>query len=207
MYRSAPCVSTSPASNTTFVTKRMLLASTLIVSDLTIRRRSLKRSRRTLSRWSRISSASRLIVTKNLPLENDAPPVMLHQLVNLHPSKFIQDVLNTNRARLDKFWTPEQVEKLETDHRDLVETYGGDVAVREAIDKHDAHTLFNDAWDCVPRSKRLRSFCGDLATFSSNKTSIESDFSSLIYEHLTALMLLSLESICRQATQKQLSAH
>ena len=81
----------------------------------------------------------------NLPLEKDALPVMLHQLVKLRPSKFIQDVLNTYCARLDKFRTPEHVEELEADHRDLVETYGGGVAVWEAINKHDAHTLFNDA--------------------------------------------------------------
>ena len=74
---------------------------------------------------------------------------MPQQLVKLRPSKFIQDVLNTYCARLDKFWTPEQVEELETNHRDLVETYGGDVAVREAIDKHEAHTLFNDGWDVL----------------------------------------------------------
>uniref|UniRef100_M4BYV8 Uncharacterized protein n=1 Tax=Hyaloperonospora arabidopsidis (strain Emoy2) TaxID=559515 RepID=M4BYV8_HYAAE len=193
MYRSAPCVSTSPASNTTFVNNIMQLASTLIVSEVMIRRRSLKRSRRTLSRWSRISSASRLSVTKQPASrkKNDAPPVMPQQLGKLRPSKFIQDLLNAYCARLDKFWTPAQVEKLETDHWDLVETYGGDVAVRGAIDKNDAHTLSNDACDCVPRSKRLRAFCGGLATFSPNTTSVESDFSALIYDHLTALMHLS----------------
>ena len=70
---------------------------------------------------------------------------MPQQLVKLRPSKFIQDVPNTYCARLDKFWTPVQVEELKTDYWDLVETYGGGVTVREAIGNHDAHTLFNDA--------------------------------------------------------------
>ena len=123
---------------------------------------------------------------------------MPQQFLKLRPSKFIQDVLLTYRARLDKFWTPEQVEELEDEHRDLFKTYGGDVAVREAIDKHDACTLFNDTWDCVPRLKRLHAFCGGLATFPLNTTSVESDFLILKwepYERRTTLMHLYLEGI------------
>ena len=45
------------------------------------------------------------------------------------PSKLIQDVLSAYRARLDNLWTPEPIEELEADHRDVVKTYGGDVAV------------------------------------------------------------------------------
>uniref|UniRef100_A0AAV1TUW0 Uncharacterized protein n=1 Tax=Peronospora matthiolae TaxID=2874970 RepID=A0AAV1TUW0_9STRA len=93
-----------------------------------------------------------------LPLAKDAPHFMPLHFVTLLPYKFIQNVLNTQRSRLDKFWTPEQIEELEVNHQDLVKTYGGNVAVREVIDKHDTHTLLNDAWHCVPRSERLRSF-------------------------------------------------
>ena len=90
---------------------------------------------------------------------------------------------------------PEQVEELEADHQDLIKTNGGEVAVREAIDKHEAHTLFNDEWDCVPLFKRLRSFCGGLAIVFPNTTSVESDFSILKWEldeRRIALMHLSL---------------
>ena len=89
----------------------------------------------------------------NLPLDHDAPPVMPQQLVRLRPSKFIQDVRNAYRDRLDNFWTPEQVEEIEANHRDLIKMYRDDDAMRNAIDKHDANTLFNDAWDCVSHFK------------------------------------------------------
>uniref|UniRef100_M4BQY8 Uncharacterized protein n=1 Tax=Hyaloperonospora arabidopsidis (strain Emoy2) TaxID=559515 RepID=M4BQY8_HYAAE len=131
----------------------------------------------------------------NLTLENDAPHIVPQQLVNLHPSTFIQDVLNTYRARLNKFWMPEQVEELEADHRDLIKTNGGDVAVRDAIDNHEAHKLFNEECDCYPLFKRLCAFCGGFATIFPNTTSVESDFLILKWEldkRRTALMHLSL---------------
>jgi hypothetical protein len=54
--------------------------------------------------------------------------------------------------------------------------------MRNVIDKHDVNTLFNDAWDCVPRFKRLRAFCGGLVTIFPNTMSIENDFSILKWE-------------------------
>ena len=78
----------------------------------------------------------------NLPLDHDAPPVIPQQLVKLHPSKFIQDVLNAYRDRLEKFWTPEPVEEIEANHRDLIKMYHDDDAMRNAIDNHDANKLF-----------------------------------------------------------------
>ena len=132
----------------------------------------------------------------NLPLDHDAPPVIPQQLVKLHPSKFIQDVLNAYRDRLEKFWMPEQVEGIEANHRDLIKMFRDDDAMRNAIGKHDANTLFNDACDCVLRFKQVRAFCGSLATIFPNTTSVESDFSILKWEldeFCTALMHLSLE--------------
>uniref|UniRef100_M4BZQ5 Uncharacterized protein n=1 Tax=Hyaloperonospora arabidopsidis (strain Emoy2) TaxID=559515 RepID=M4BZQ5_HYAAE len=42
----------------------------------------------------------------NLPLDHNAPLVMPQQLVRLRPSKFILDVLNAYRDRLEIFWMP-----------------------------------------------------------------------------------------------------
>jgi hypothetical protein len=39
----------------------------------------------------------------NQPLDHDTPPVMPRQLVTLRPAKFIQEVLNKYRDRLQKF--------------------------------------------------------------------------------------------------------
>ncbi len=140
----------------------------------------------------------------NQPLDHDAPPVMPQQLVTLRPAKFIQEVLVKYCNRLQKFWTSNEFEEIEADHRDLVKMYRNDENMRNVIDKHVVNTLFNDAWDCVPRFKRLRAFYGGLATIFPNTTSVESDFSILKWEldaFRTALMHLSLEGIM-QAKQR-----
>ncbi|KAH8952971.1 hypothetical protein BDL97_09G113300 [Sphagnum fallax] len=140
----------------------------------------------------------------NQPLDHDTPPIMPQQLITLRPAKFIQEVLDKYRDRLQKFWTSDEFEEIEANHRDLMKMYRDDENMRNVIDKHDINTLFNDAWDCVPRFKRLRAFCGGLATIFPNTTSVESDFSILKWEldaFRTALMHLSLEGIM-QAKQR-----
>ncbi|KAH9534488.1 hypothetical protein CY35_17G008300 [Sphagnum magellanicum] len=141
----------------------------------------------------------------NQPLDHNVPPVMPQQLVIVRPAKFIQEVLDKYRDRLLKFWTFDECEEIEADHRDLVKMYrDDDENMRNVIDKHDVNTLLNDAWDYVPRFKCLRTFCGGLATIFPNTTSIESDFSILKWEldaFRTALMHLSLEGIM-QAKQR-----
>jgi hypothetical protein len=140
----------------------------------------------------------------NQSFDHDTPPVMPQQLITLRPTKFIQEVLDKYRDRLQKFWTSDEFEEIEADHRDLVKMYRDDENMRNVIDKHDVNMLFNDAWDCVPWFKRLRAFCGGLATIFPNTTSVESDFSILKWEldaFRTALMHLSLEGIM-QAKQR-----
>uniref|UniRef100_A0AAV1T202 Uncharacterized protein n=1 Tax=Peronospora matthiolae TaxID=2874970 RepID=A0AAV1T202_9STRA len=113
----------------------------------------------------------------NLPLDCESPPVMPQQLLRLCLSNSIQDVINEYCCRLETFWTPEQAEEIEANHRDLIKLYRGDDAKQNAIDKHDINTLFNDAWDCVSRLKQLPALCGGLETIFPNATSVESDFS------------------------------
>jgi hypothetical protein len=81
----------------------------------------------------------------NQPLDHDVPPVMPQQLITLRPAKFIQEVLDKCRDRLQKFWTFDEFEEIEADHRDLVKMYRDDENMRNVIDKHDVNTLFNDA--------------------------------------------------------------
>ncbi len=140
----------------------------------------------------------------NQPFDHDAPPIMPQQLVTLRPAKFIQEVLDKYRDHLQKFWTSDEFEEIEVDHRDLVKMYRDDENMRNVIDKHDVNTLFNDAWDCVSRFKRLCAFYGGLATIFPNMMSVESDFSILKWEldaFRTALMHMSLEGIM-QAKQR-----
>ncbi|KAH8963535.1 hypothetical protein BDL97_04G017200 [Sphagnum fallax] len=134
----------------------------------------------------------------NQPLDHDTPPIIPQQLITLRPAKFIQEVLDKYRDRLQKFWTSDEFEEIEADHRDLMKMYRDDENMRNVIDKHDVNTLFNDAWDCVPQFKRFRAFYGGLATIFPNTTSVESDFSILKWEldaFRTALMHPSLEGI------------
>ncbi len=140
----------------------------------------------------------------NQPLDHNAPPVMPQQLVTLRPAKFIQEVFDKYCDRLQKFWTSDEFEEIEADHRALVKMYRDDENMRNVIDKHDINTLFNDAWDCVPRFKRLRAFYDGLATIFPNTTSVKNDFSILKWEldaFRTTLMHLSLEGIM-QAKQR-----
>ena len=140
----------------------------------------------------------------NSPLVDDVPPVQ-HVLVQLRPGQFVDEVLNRYRARLAKFRTPDEIEAIENEHRCLVKLQKEDATIRAAID-HGVSTTFKDAWDCVPRFKALRSFCGRIATVFPNTTSAESDFSIVKWEldaFRTSLMHLSLEGIM-QAKQRNL---
>jgi len=142
----------------------------------------------------------------NLPLHVDVPPVMPQVLATMRPGQFIEGVLNRYRNRLAKSWPDEDIEAVEEDQRSLVKLYKEDTAIRDALDKHRVDTMFNDAWDSVPRFRMLRSFCGGIATVFPNTTSVESDFSILKWEldaFRTALMHMSLEGIM-QSKQRAL---
>jgi len=143
----------------------------------------------------------------NGALERDAPPVLPAQLVKLRHGAFVQDVLEPYRNHIAKFWTPELIDQIEEDHRDLLKFYGSDQVLRAAIDQHDINTTFDQAWDCAPgRFAHIRAFCGGLATVFANTTSVESDFSILKWEldeFRTSMMHISLEGVF-QAKQRAL---
>ena len=142
----------------------------------------------------------------NLPLHDDVPPVMPQVLVQMRTGQFIADVLNRYHDRLVKLWEPEDIEAIEEEHRTLIKMYKEDVALRDVIDKHSVETSFNDAWDCIPRMKLLRSFCGGIAAAFPNTTSVESDFSILKWEldaFRTSLQHLALDGIM-QARQRSM---
>jgi hypothetical protein len=129
----------------------------------------------------------------------DAPPVVPQQLVKLPPRHFVSDVLDVYRVRLNRFWTEEDVEKIEVQHRELVRRYSNDRHVKTIIDSFKHTTQFNEAWDelGIP-FEQLRQFCGGLATAFPNTTSVESDFSVLKWEmdpNRSSMTDLSLEGI------------
>jgi hypothetical protein len=143
----------------------------------------------------------------NMPLENDAPPMLPAQLIAIRHNKSVTEVLEPYRDHISTFWSLEDVNQTEADHRDLLNLYSSDQILHVAIDRHTIETSFENAWDCaLGRLGHLRSFSGSLAIMFTNTTLVESDFSILKWEmdkNRTCLMHLSLKGVF-QAKQRAL---
>ncbi len=135
----------------------------------------------------------------NMCLESDTPPVLPAQLIAIRHDKFVSEVLEPYRDHISTFWSLEDIDQTEADHRDLLNLYASDQILRVAIDRHTIETLFDDAWDCAPgRFGHLQSFCGSLGIVFANTMSVEGDFSILKWEmdeNRTCLMHLSFEGV------------
>ncbi|KAI9915742.1 hypothetical protein PsorP6_007650 [Peronosclerospora sorghi] len=116
------------------------------------------------------------------------PPVLPAQLVKLRTGTFISDVLDKYRAHIGLYWSAEDVEQVEADHRvndvGLVKAYNQEPSTKALIDEHTLKTNFNDVWASIGnRFTFLRRFSGGLAVAFANTTSVESDFSVLKWEN------------------------
>ncbi|CAI5741144.1 unnamed protein product [Hyaloperonospora brassicae] len=113
----------------------------------------------------------------NLPRELVSPPVLPDELIGLRPAYVICDVLDPHRERILRYWSAEDIDQIEEDHRQLVAAYKNGPILRCAIDGHYVKTTFDDDWDVTPgKYLRLRTFCGGLATVFPITTSVESYF-------------------------------
>jgi hypothetical protein len=147
----------------------------------------------------------------NGPARDEAPPVMPIDLVKMRTGKFISDILDPYREHVCKFWSEEDVEKIENDHIALIKDYNSANSwAKQAIRDHDHSTMFNAGWSHLQgKFEHLQAFCGGLASAFANTTSVESDFSILKWEKdasRTGLMDLSLEGIF-QAKQYEILAN
>jgi hypothetical protein len=77
--------------------------------------------------------------------EQDAPSVMPNQIVKLRHGDFIEQVLDSYRDHLSKFWFEESIDQVEEGHCYLLKMYNEDAVLHIALDKHDMQTTFNDA--------------------------------------------------------------
>ncbi|KAI9906723.1 hypothetical protein PsorP6_003832 [Peronosclerospora sorghi] len=110
-----------------------------------------------------------------------APPVLPAQLVKLRTGTFISDVLDKYRAHIGLYWSAEDVDQVEADHRGLVKAYNQEPSTKALIDEHTLKTNFNDTWASIGnRFTFLRRFSGGLAVAFANTTS---DFSVLKWEN------------------------
>jgi hypothetical protein len=86
----------------------------------------------------------------NMRLESDALPVLPAQLIAIRHSKFVSEVLEPYRDHISAFWSLEDINQTEADHRDLLNLYASNQILRIAIDQHTIETSFDDAWDYAP---------------------------------------------------------
>ncbi len=121
--------------------------------------------------------------SNNNARELEAPPGMPTYLVKMRPNVFINEVVDQYHEHLAKHWSVDLIDKVESEHRELLVVYAREPDVKVALDMHDEKTLFKEAWDCLKgRFMQLRQLCGGLATTFPNTTSIESDFSIIKWE-------------------------
>ena len=61
----------------------------------------------------------------------EAPPIMLAELVKMWTDAFIRNVLDPFRQHLEKFWSTEQIDQVECDHKDMLLAYDANPQSRE----------------------------------------------------------------------------
>ena len=141
----------------------------------------------------------------------DSPPVFPHELAVIRPRDFISGVLDPRREHLARFWTAEEIDEVERDHKALFMAYSNncDSSLKSTMDEHDHKTMFNEAWESMTgRYASLRCFSAGLATSFANTTSVESDFSVLKWtkdSHRRSLTNLSLEGVFASKDYDELS--
>ena len=79
----------------------------------------------------------------------DAPPLYPAQFCKLRPRDFNSTVLGRHRTQLENFWSPSEIDEVESDHRKLCRAYKDEDSVKKTIDAHDHKISFNDAWDSM----------------------------------------------------------
>ena len=138
--------------------------------------------------------------------DDDVPPVLPHQLVEISTSDFVNMVVDMHLPQLRHSWNEETIMEIENQHRQLRITYCEELALKSALDKYEEVPVksFDTAWAIVEgRFEILRDFCGGIATVFPNTASVESDFSILSWEkdkYRLSITDLSLEGImhCKQ---------
>lgn len=144
------------------------------------------------------------VTTTTPPGTIEALPVMLTELLKMRTCAFISNVLDPFRQHLEKFWSAEQITKIECDHKDMLLAYACEPSIKEILDVHHHKMFFNDAWDSVKtRFLTLHQFCGGLAFAFPNTTSVESDFSVVKWEKDTYRTGLTNLSFARVMHSKQ----
>jgi hypothetical protein len=115
--------------------------------------------------------------------ELESPPVMPADLIALHTSKLIEDILDPHLEHILQFWHIDEIDMIEKDHRELRSAFNAEVEFKEKIALEDHETMFNVGWDAFKgQFAYLRQFVAGLGSVFANTASVESDFSVLTWE-------------------------
>jgi len=136
---------------------------------------------------------------------NDLPPVLPHELVKI-PGREFTKIVSMHINHLKQVWSEELIDRLELQHRQLLNAYQQESSLKSALNGCDGNTSFESGWSIVKGACRfnvLMDFCGGIATTFPNTATVESDFSVLGWEkdeYRKSLTDLSLEGImqCKQ---------
>ena len=152
-----------------------------------------------------VDGITKIQAERNSPTDQyTIPPVLPHQLVQLRGAAFTTIVVK-HLSQLQHSWTPEKIEQLEIQHRELRFEYQQNQVFAKALDACNYTTSFSSSWAIVGQGRFdiLRDFCGGIGTVFPNTATVESDFSILGWEkdeYRKSLTDLSLEGImqCKQ---------
>ena len=131
------------------------------------------------------------------------PSVLPHQVVQLRGAAF-SNILRKHLSQLENTWSLDDIDKLESQHRDLRSEYQHNSTFADALNNFNDFTGFKEAWFIVDKKfNMLRDFCGGIAMVFPNTAMVEADFSNINGEKddtRTSLTDLSLEGIlqCKQ---------
>ena len=138
--------------------------------------------------------------SNNVGSAEPLPPVLPHSLVK-HLTAPICQLLRGYRSLLASAgWATEQIELIETDHRELLQAYRNEPPFKKAVDAcSDAKNGLSEAWGLfLGRFRDQRHLAGGLASMYSNTETVESDLSLIGFEKIVyrqSLTDFSLEGI------------
>ncbi len=92
--------------------------------------------------------------SNNMCLESNASLALRAQLIAIRHDKFVNEVLEPYRDHISAFWSFEDIDQMEADHRNLLNLYASDQILHVAIDWHTIEMSFDDAW-VAPRASSI----------------------------------------------------
>jgi hypothetical protein len=118
----------------------------------------------------------------NEATEEDLPPVLSHELVNLHGTK-LTVMIRKQQERLQERVMAVEANKIEQDFQELRLAYQPEESTKNVLDPCSHKTKFCKSWDFVhAHFQQLEIFCIGLATVFPGTTNVGINFSILKWQ-------------------------